>query len=374
MPLTKLILSHNVYRRPAATNEATAPGYLPAGSVVDLEEVVFGKELDGSRVWYRAGDGFFYWSGGVRDAEFAVPSLDFGALTDAQQRALCLEAQRHYLPRLKAAFPDLAGLAVNQKQRNGAFLPGHSLLFYVPQKLDSPARRLPASLPFKGFAIPTDVRETLPVGLCRIGQHVGKPGLTLGTGGFVAVDATDRYLVTGYHVLCHDLLRDGQKLLLPNDASYDDRRDVHDAFGTLAHLLGGTMDAFTDSVKARLTRPLGNDFSDGTTLNGFVARAALSDAPASPTAVTMLGAATGDPRTGVVTNLHFDLDIPLIDHSFFNLIEISVPAKHGDSGAPVFTVGTRQLVGIVAATNFVDRSYVIPIETILRRLALTGVA
>lgn len=61
----KAILKYSLFRRPLPTNEIAAYGFLTQGSVIDVEEIVEGKPIDAVSVWYKAGDGFFYWGGGV---------------------------------------------------------------------------------------------------------------------------------------------------------------------------------------------------------------------------------------------------------------------------------------------------------------------
>jgi hypothetical protein len=374
MELTKLILSQNVYRRPAATNEQPAHGYLPVGSTVEVSEVIFGKEIDGNCIWYHAGDGFFYWSGGVANVEFSVPSLLYETLSYEQQLILCLQAQHYYGPILRNQFPELLGIATNQKESDNQIQDSCSLILYVQQKLKTPTLNFPTSLPYCGFLIPTDVRPSLPVSLCNIGGFIGKPGENMGTSGFVGIDNSHSYLVTGYHVLCEDRLKAGVKSLLADDASYNNRRNITDSKGPLGLLTNGTMDAFNDSIKTKLTRSFKNITANGTILNGYIPRSELSDKAANRTKVVMSGAVTAVPLAGSIVNLNRDLDIPVINHSFFQLIEIDIPAKHGDSGAPVYTLDSNRLVGIVTATNFVNRTFVIPIEVILRRLELANVA
>jgi len=368
-------LSHNVYRRTSPTVNSQANGYASSGSSLVVKDVVIGGELEGNSIWYQGTDHYYYWSGGIQDVEFTLLNSDFSLLRYDQQRALCMQAQQYYGPKLRAIYPELTGLAVNQKESGRQIQERCSLLFYVQEKLEQPVLHFPASLPFRGFLIPTDVRNSAPVALCGIGQIVGKPGVSMGTAGFIGVDnANQCYLVTGYHVLCADRLQNDKKSLLENDTEYDNQRVIADAAGTLGTLLNGTIDAFNDSVKTRLSRQESNIFTNGTALAGFIPRSELSDLVASPTKVVMTGAITGIPKEGSIVNLNRDLDIPVIKHSFFKLIEIDIPAQHGDSGAPVYTLGSNRLVGIVTATNFVDRTYVIPIEVIFRRLGLTNVA
>lgn len=65
----KVILKYSLFRRTAPTNEVRANGFLPEGSVIDVEEVVEGKSIDAISSWYKATDGFFYWGGGVMESE-----------------------------------------------------------------------------------------------------------------------------------------------------------------------------------------------------------------------------------------------------------------------------------------------------------------
>jgi len=54
----KAILKYPLYRRLKATNEADAVGYLPEGSVIEVESIINGKSLEGISIWFQANDGF----------------------------------------------------------------------------------------------------------------------------------------------------------------------------------------------------------------------------------------------------------------------------------------------------------------------------
>lgn len=61
----KAVLKYPLYRRPQATNLVEAVGYLPEGSVIDVEQIIYGDAIDGVNTWYKAVDGFHYWEGGI---------------------------------------------------------------------------------------------------------------------------------------------------------------------------------------------------------------------------------------------------------------------------------------------------------------------
>ena len=61
----KAVLKSSLYRRPKPTNEVMANGHLEKGSVIEVDEVVTGKPIEGLSDWYKAKDGFFYWGGGL---------------------------------------------------------------------------------------------------------------------------------------------------------------------------------------------------------------------------------------------------------------------------------------------------------------------
>lgn len=67
----KAVLKYPLYRRPGATNKVEAIGYLPAGTVIDVENIIYGDAIDGINTWYKASDGFHYWEGG-----FDVPGKE----------------------------------------------------------------------------------------------------------------------------------------------------------------------------------------------------------------------------------------------------------------------------------------------------------
>lgn len=61
----KAVLKYPLYRRPQATNLVEAVGYLPEGSVIEVEQIIYGDAIDGVNTWYKAADGFHYWEGGI---------------------------------------------------------------------------------------------------------------------------------------------------------------------------------------------------------------------------------------------------------------------------------------------------------------------
>ena len=69
-------LTRNLYRRPKATNEVEAIGFLATGSVIEIAEKVQGKPVDGIATWYKATDGFYYWGGGVQDLSTVSIKVD----------------------------------------------------------------------------------------------------------------------------------------------------------------------------------------------------------------------------------------------------------------------------------------------------------
>lgn len=381
MSLATLILSHNVYRRPTATNEKPASGHLPSGSVIGVMEVVFGKKIEGNEVWYRAEDGFYYWSGGVADETFVNPALRFENLTDAQQVSLCRQALAQVYPRYRVQFPELTGMAVNRKQTGKQFLDRYSLVFYVDEKKPTPRQRLPEGVIFKGYTIPTDVAEAQTASLCFIGEFVSKPDYDpFGTSGFLAMgNDAQPYLITNYHVLCEDRRLVGQLSLLENDPAYHDRRRVIDRTGTLAgQLADGVMGAFSDHVRVRLNAPFLslqtlhslNEVEGVGRLTGILKRNEILNFQPGQIQVQARGVTTGT-ITGTIHSLFARVEISAANHTFFNVIQLNALADRGDSGAPVWTHPERKLIGILVASDRASGfAYVIPISQVFKDLSL----
>lgn len=86
----KAILKYSLYRRSQPTNEVEANGYLPKGSVIDVEEVVQGKSIDKISSWYKASDGFYYWGGGIKERPplETVPVRELAEVGDVKEETV----------------------------------------------------------------------------------------------------------------------------------------------------------------------------------------------------------------------------------------------------------------------------------------------
>lgn len=77
----KAILKYSLYRRPQPTNEVAAAGFLAKDSVIEVEAIVPGKAIDNISLWYKANDGFYYWSGGIQKLQ-AIGATKFNFSVD----------------------------------------------------------------------------------------------------------------------------------------------------------------------------------------------------------------------------------------------------------------------------------------------------
>ncbi|MFC5410147.1 trypsin-like peptidase domain-containing protein [Larkinella bovis] len=375
----RLLLDKNVYRRPAPTNEVPAKSYAKAGETIEVNDIVFGKELDGNTIWYHATDGLFYWSGGVDSIEFVgKPDAYINLLLD-EQVAVCRQAMNYYSPVLLKRFPEITALAITHKQVAGAFLPEYNLVIFVKQKMTNPQERLPTQLLYKGFVIPVDVREAQPTALCSPGGAITKPVPynEVGTLGFVATNGFSTYLVTNYHVLCADRLQNKQFSLVASD-EYDRPQDraVECNGQVVGRLLSGQFDSFTDCAKVLLQNDtITNRLADGQPFSGVKFRNQFTNFQPHQVAVVLAGAASKGMVRGTIESLFaITPAVSDLDHVFLDVIQLRLKAEKGDSGGPVFTEDGRQLIGILMASDLTTFSYVIPIAVILERLNLKGIA
>jgi hypothetical protein len=379
METIKLTLDKNVYRRPAATNEIPAKGYAKVGELIEIKDVVFGKEIEANNIWYQATDGLFYWSGGVNTIEFKGKPGAFMALLPDAQMLLCRQAMNYYGPILLKKFPEITALSVSHKQVSGTPVPGFSLVVFVSQKVPNPLNRLPSELAYKGFEIPVDVREAQPTALCAPGGEITKPlpYNEVGTLGFVGTDGFANYLVTNYHVLCSDRLQNNLRSLRASD-DYDQPQDrvVEQNGQVIGQLLNGEFDSFIDCAKALLqTNTITNLLAGGHQLSGVRFRSEFANFQPGQIAVLLAGATSKGVVRGTIESLFaVTPEISSINHVFLDVIQLRLKANKGDSGGPVFTENDKRLIGILVASDLSAFSYVIPIAVILQRLNLTGLA
>jgi hypothetical protein len=361
------------------------PGYYEPGEEIEVTGTVIGQLYKENSIWYRLANNAYVWSGGIDGVEFAWNAEAFASLTEAEQHAVLLMAKEYYSPRFLSDEYGVTGVFIGKKKQHGTELPMLSLNFQVKTKGNATGcTQIPAFLPFKGFAIPTDVIEEdfMEMQVSFAGDKLrGKPGGTLsrinredwGSCAFIAekeLDGfTNYYLVTNYHVAAFDLL-------LQKKFSYDVSK--HDSFlhlvmpcwqadsneqNKIGFLYKGLFDEWHDTALIRIP-------DESLISNLLIGNARIAGVLEIVDHVSFIGAAvtmyggfsgivTGKKIVSVNSSQRGRINGEIFVKS--ELIQVEKMSSGGDSGSPVL-IGD-QLIGIIVGADR-HNTYILSAEKI----------
>lgn len=373
----KAILSYSLYRRPNATNEEGATGYLTAGSIIEVTKITPGKLLDGISVWFYAEDGFYYWGGGIEfsgDAVFA----DWDGLDEEMQKALLESLVADDLFWFQKKVTGYVGCGWGLKNDDRAY--GLAVSVFVNQKAATAV--LDKTIRYRGFDVPVDVKEvgtfhhheyimpSTPTIAPDIYKHVGGSisiagNINYGTRSMFLIDKNgNRCLMTCFHVLLGDYKRDGKFPLSDQIEVFADcpsnskegnpyKRQVRSGL----KVIEGQYNGFYDY--AMVVLPADASF------NNIVYETRFSDYYLIENlknlvneTVTIAGATSGLQKGKV---LHVKASLPVNDgHVCYNVVVAERLSSGGDSGAPVIDKNGK-LVGIVVAGDNETSTLILPV-------------
>ena len=136
------------------------PGYYNPGEEIEVLDTVIGQRYKGNSIWYRLANNAFVWSGGIDGDDFIWNPETFENLTGEEQNEVLLLAKEHYSNIMLSDAYGVTGIFIGRKKSDGVETGSLCLSFQVNNKADHhTSKAIPAILPFKGFAIPTDVME-----------------------------------------------------------------------------------------------------------------------------------------------------------------------------------------------------------------------
>jgi hypothetical protein len=352
---------------------AKNPGYISPGSQVTIDTIVRGMEIEGNCIWYKASDGYYYWSGGFTETEFRLPKASLSTFTPFDQMEILATVRNFFFNRISGKVNDFTGLSITRSQGTGQSDSDFQLVIQVsagsPALVNSP---FPDGLSYKGIYIPVAIVEGGKTKASYLGSKIKRDELNeYGTSGFYArsVVSSECYIVTNYHVLCRDFL---QKKIFQITPENSGNKKVICNGSESGFLAFARLDFFNDVALVKTTsEKTGND-NDITGIGRITGILPLSEikkalANNEDTVVKIYGAYSLAVRRSEVVSCFSSQPISYMDGDFrqtiYDLIQVNKFSEKGDSGAPVVD-GNHKLIGILVADD--DKySYVIPIERIL---------
>ena len=375
-------LKYSLYRRPQSTNEVAANGFLLKGTLIDIDYVSAGAEIDGISIWFHSTDGFFYWGGGVKAME-GTGFFSWNVLSFETQQAVLASIVNDDAYWLEKNVIGLLGQGVGYK--NDETKLGLALSIFVDTKI--PSGNLPKTITYTGIeGIPIDVKPVqkiehhvyTPGGIKNLQPDAGSP---MQMGGSVAVNNSKDYgtrslvltdnnnntfLMTCFHVLLDNFKSKGIYPFQgssPVVANYPS--EVKNTTGKKIRKLSVIAGRYTNNYDFALIRmedntDLRNAF-DSRVFNGFYTSTSIGSLLNKE--VSMAGA-TSIMQKGKVLETKATIFVGSAQIRFDNVIVTEKISMPGDSGAPVIDESNK-IVGIIIAGNEIDRSFVLPIHNII---------
>lgn len=377
------ILKYPLYRRPKPTNKIAPYGYLTEGSVVEISGISIGEKIDSSSVWYKAGDGFYYWGGGFENVAFIFPGTDFKQLPLTEQMELASEAMDYYYETLAQKITGFTGMSISFKESKGRYREYYALVIQVTKKADTVPFQVPDSFPYRGYAIPTDVVEALQTVSAGLGTSISrKTVLSHGSGGFITTrqNSKTKVLVTNYHVAFTDLMSGMPRKLVFAQGDFIKQAEVvmpaNDEEGSvvIGRVVEGRLDSFNDIALIQLetNSTINNEIEFIGAIRGIKTLDKIKENFRPQTITVQMFGARSKFKKGFIHSFNARQPIAYLNGEFVHvlkgLIQVSSMSQPGDSGSAVVDT-TNHLVGmLVAADN--NFSYILPIENILRNFNL----
>ncbi len=368
----------------AASTFAACESYKTPSSIIEIDDVVVGTEIDGNAIWYKnKEDGNYYWSGGVEDIEFEIINLFLENYTSENQYKI-LETltninEFYFSKKIKL----YSGCAIGDKNSDPHL--GYSLIIYVSKKESNSSFQVPPFLFFRGIKIQTDVQEvniinqhdykdyekTIPIYLdndspLKMGGSICNPKKNYyGTRGVKLTKNNKYYLTSCFHVLLNDYIDTGYFTSSDNsnkeggEFPSKQRRFGTDKSSQIPIVEGkhSKFSSIYDYAVCELKNPLDvrNKIADKE-ISGFYGKADIADLKNKK--IETVGA-TSFRQEGSVLDVFATIYLNDGKLKFSNVITTTKISMPGDSGAPVIDEGGR-LIGFIIGGNEIDRSFIIP--------------
>ena len=376
----KLIATYPLYKRTDASNNALPVGFINGGDAVEVIDVLFGKYLDGINTWYKAEDGYYYWSGGFAVNGFVLPGRNYFSLDADEQNELVSEAILHCYTSFKAKGIDFNGISATVKRKDNVTLGYYTITVYVAAKNDKSLVQVPAEVVYKGFSIPTDVLQVQKSEACGLSNSISRKGVNVfGTAGIVLKKKNTEYLLTNYHVACDDLLASGiyavDETSVPANNNIVQPATIFNGNAVIGALSEARLDFFIDAALIELNVNIQNNIHGISITGVFDTGDNKVRNDLRNRRIRLWGAKTNSLLTGKLEDLNVIVDIGYnygITKTLFGMFRATLvsPAEEGDSGAAVID-DNGMFIGLLVSKGFGDNNiYIIPSHTILKTFAL----
>jgi hypothetical protein len=386
----KLTLSYPLYRRKDASNNIAPVGFLMDGSILEISDVVIGKSIDGNSIWYKADDGLYYWSGGINEVEFRSSATNFTSLSLELQFSLISQALKYYYSKYNLEGYGITGCSISLKHKDAEnrYLDHYAIVIHVAFKSDNAVKKIPSEINYKGFNIPTDVIEGNYVVACSLGKNAisrNEDAHPFGSPGFIAIRNNEKYLVTNYHVLCDDLLKQGHFNITEAFTFLDNCDVVMPSRGNQESMIIGLLtdaclDFHLDAALVKLDSDLlTNEIESIGKISGIRIFKPPSDTSVIPSIrIQLFGARSQKKITGSMKALKTIQPIRY-NHNIMQqmedlyMAEMEEAVLEGDSGSAILDED-RALIGILVGKEFSGRKiFILPVEHILKNFRLNTV-
>jgi hypothetical protein len=352
------------------------------GDSIDIETVVYGDEVDGNGIWYKAIEGYYYWSGGFVEIDFSLPGCIIESFSSEDQVKILKQFQAAADAVFKQAVLGYLGCGFGNKN----YIPNSdlSLIVYVDKKVQendpSLKYRVAKEILFWGLAIKTDVialdtayhhyddnrnnkidESDIPIKIGGGIKDAGKKNIGTRSLGVWRKDASEQityYLIASYHVVL-------DKLISNNETNYKGTPSFNSFFpldadlnNNVHEIIEGNYDSDYDYVAIKLN----SEFDilnriNGLEISGFFnydELYALKDKN-----VTTIGFSSGI-QSGKVLSIFNKITLKPHFQEFKNVIFAEKISTAGDSGAPVIEPESGKLIGFVIGGNDIDTSFILP--------------
>jgi hypothetical protein len=365
---------------------ASSANFKLPGTFVDIEAVVYGDEIDGNGIWYKSTEGYYYWSGGFVEVNFALPGCKIESFSSSNQVKILKQLQAAAYSVFKQTVLGYLGCGFGYK--NYAYDQDNdlSIIIYVDKKVQESdpvlQYKVVKDILFWGFIIKTDVaalntahhhydttgknKHNMELDIpLRIGGGVEDSGLqNIGTRSLAVSRRASNglinyYLIASYHVLLDSLIEKNKKNDYDGTPVLNSLFPLDDNLNNNTHkIVEGSYNSDYDYVAIQLNSQSDvlNKIND-LDVSGFFDYDQIYTLKDKN--VVTIGYASGK-QTGRVLSLFNNITLMPHNQEFENVIFTERISTEGDSGAPVIEQESKKLIGFIIGGNDDNTSFILP--------------